>query len=101
MAQHASENAPKALSLDTLEDAYRGAVRAHNATLKSGTALEILTAYRTELAAKVALVAARGGPFDQVIARDIECELEQVDRDVADLRERQARVSPSRTRGRR
>jgi len=60
------------------------------ATIKSGTALEILTAFRAVLVAEIALLRDSGGVLDRSNADALTWEVEIVDRDLADLRARQA-----------
>jgi hypothetical protein len=84
----AAHTAPR----DPLAEAYHDAARAHVASLRSGTPLELLAAFRRVLVAEIALLRDAGGDLDQGCADQLGWELERVDLDLA------ARATPAATR---
>ncbi len=77
---------PSPAPRDPLAVAFHVAADTHAATLKSGSALEVLTAYRQVLVAEIALLRDSGGALDRATADNLEWEIERVDRDLADGR---------------
>jgi len=92
MTDFASTTLPTIAPADPLATAYHEAARAHIATLKSGTARQILTAFRAVLLAEIALLRSCPGDFDQATADAIAYDVEDVDRELANLA---ARHEPS------
>jgi len=85
MTDLTSNPSPTFTSDDPLAAAYHAAASAHVATLKSGTAREILTAFRAVLVAEIALLRSCPGAFDLATADAISYDLADVDRELADL----------------
>lgn len=80
-----SNTSSTSASDDPLAAAYHEAARAHAATLKSGTARQILTAFRAVLVAEIALLRSCPGAFDHATADEISYDLADVDRELAHL----------------